>query len=201
MRQVYLFLLSLMSFANLCFGAPAEEQPMSNSSKNQHPIVLLKTNKGDIKIELDGEKAPISVKNFLEYVSQGHYNHTIFHRVIDGFMIQGGGFSADMQQKPTLAPIKNEADNGLLNKRGTLAMARTSLVDSATAQFFINVNDNAFLDFKSKNPREYGYSVFGCVIEGMDVVDKIKKVKTGTRGAFENVPTEVVEIIEAKQIS
>lgn len=198
MSQVCLFLVSLMSFASLCFSS-IEDQSMSKPMKN--PVVLIKTNKGDIKIELDAEKAPVSVQNFLQYVQDGQYDHTIFHRVIDGFMIQGGGFTTDMNQKSTRAPIKNEADNGLLNKRGTIAMARTSDVNSATAQFFINVTDNAFLDFKSKNPREYGYAVFGKVIEGIDIVDKIKKVKTGSKGPFENVPVESVEIIEVKPIS
>lgn len=202
MSQVCLFLMSLMSFASLCFASTAKDLPMSNGqTSNLHPIVLLKTTKGDIKIELDAEKAPITVKNFLDYVNEGHYDHTIFHRVIDGFMIQGGGFTPDMQQKSTHAAIKNEADNGLVNKRGTIVMARTSDVNSATAQFFINVVDNSFLNFKSKNPREYGYAVFGRVIEGMDVVDKIKNVKTGTKGPFENVPVEAVEILEAKQLS
>jgi len=167
---------------------------------NNHPVVLIKTNVGDIRVELNAEKAPISVKNFLEYVNTGHYNNTIFHRVIDGFMIQGGGFTKDFKQKPTNAAIQNEADNGLKNLRGTLAMARTSDVNSATAQFFINVVDNNFLDFRAKNPREYGYSVFGEVTEGMDVVDKIKKAKTGSFGPYQDVPVETIEIIEAKQL-
>lgn len=173
---------------------------MSKQTVTKNPIVLLKTSQGDIKIELYADKAPISVKNFLQYVNEGHYDHTIFHRVIDGFMIQGGGFTKDMQQKPTHAAIKNEADNGLKNTRGTLAMARTGEVNSASAQFFINVTDNPFLNFTGKTPREYGYAVFGQVIDGMKVVDKIKNVKTGTKGPFENVPVEAVEIIEAKQL-
>jgi peptidyl-prolyl cis-trans isomerase B (cyclophilin B) len=189
----------MMSFANLCFAASGSVTIMS-TKPTQNPVVLLKTNKGDIKIELNAEKAPISVKNFLQYVNEGHYDHTIFHRVIDGFMIQGGGFTADMKQKPTHAPIQNEADNGLLNKRGTIAMARTSDVNSASAQFFINVSDNSFLDFKGKNPRDYGYAVFGKVIEGMDTIDKIKNAKTGSKGPHENVPVEPIEIIEAKEI-
>ncbi len=200
MSQVCLiFFVSMMSFANLCFAASGSVTIMS-TKPTQNPVVLLKTNKGDIKIELNAEKAPISVKNFLQYVNEGHYDHTIFHRVIDGFMIQGGGFTADMKQKPTHAPIQNEADNGLLNKRGTIAMARTSDVNSASAQFFINVSDNSFLDFKGKNPRDYGYAVFGKVIEGMDTIDKIKNAKTGSKGPHENVPVEPIEIIEAKEI-
>lgn len=159
----------------------------------KNPIVLMKTSKGDLTIELFEDKAPISVKNFLEYANEGFYNGTIFHRVIDGFMVQGGGFSSDMTQKTTKAPIKNEATNGVKNTRGTLAMARTGVVDSATAQFFINVVDNPYLDYQS--PGNYGYAVFGKVIKGMDVVDKIKDVKTGTKGPHRDVPVEPVEII------
>lgn len=199
MNRIHLFFITLMSIASVCFSSNAKDAQMTEKTKN--PIVLLKTNQGDIKVELFADKAPISVKNFLQYVNEGFYNHTIFHRVIEGFMIQGGGFTKDMQQKSTHAAIKNEAENGLSNKRGTLAMARTSDVNSATAQFFINTVDNPFLDFKGKTPREYGYCVFGKVIDGMDVVDKIKKVKTSTKGPFENVPVETVEIIEAKQSS
>lgn len=164
-----------------------------------NPIVLIKTNKGDIKVELFQKEAPNSVKNFLQYVKDGHYNNTIFHRVIDGFMIQGGGFTKDFKQKPTKAPIKNEADNGLKNTRGTLAMARTSVVDSATNQFFINVADNSFLDFRSKTPSGYGYAVFGKVIEGMDVVDKIKGAKTGSNGMYQDVPKDTIEILEVTE--
>jgi len=155
--------------------------------KGGNPVVLIKTNKGDIKVELDKEKAPISVENFLSYVNDGSYNGTIFHRVIKNFMIQGGGFTADMKQKPTKDPIKNEAKNGLSNAKGTLAMARTSVVDSATSQFFINLIDNKFLDHGT---RDYGYAVFGKVIEGMDVVDKIAIVPTG----YQDVPTETITI-------
>lgn len=169
-------------------------------TKAKHPVVLIKTTAGDIKVELDGDKAPLSTKNFLEYVNEGHYNGTIFHRVIEGFMVQGGGFTKDMQQKPVHAAIKIESDNGLKNKRGTLAMARTSDPNSATAQFFINVVDNDFLDYKSKTSTGYGYAVFGHVTEGMDVVDKIRKAKTGNKGPFGDVPVETIEIIEAKEI-
>ncbi|MEI8365713.1 MAG: peptidylprolyl isomerase [Parachlamydiaceae bacterium] len=174
---------------------------MSKQAAGKNPIVLIKTTAGDITVELNAEKAPASVKNFMTYVNEGHYNGTIFHRVIDGFMIQGGGFTKDMQQKSVHAPIAIESDNGLLNKRGTLAMARTSDPNSATAQFFINVSDNAFLDFKGKNQRDYGYAVFGTVTNGMNVVDQMKKVKTSTKGPFENVPVDPIEILDVKQIN
>ena len=200
-RVCLFFMLSLMSFANLCFSATPEAVQMTDQPSNsKNPVVLLKTNKGDIKIELYADKAPITVKNFLQYVNEGHFNGTIFHRVIEGFMVQGGGFTQDMQQKQTHAPIKNEADNGL-SICLTVAMARTSDVNSASAQFFINVVDNPFLDFKGKNPREYGYCVFGKVTEGMDVIDQIRKAKTGTKGPFENVPVDAIVITDAKQIS
>ena len=152
------------------------------------------TSMGTITLELDDAKAPVTVTNFVDYAKAGHYNGTIFHRVIDGFMIQGGGFTPAMDQKPTKAPIKNEASNGLSNKRGTIAMARTMVVDSATSQFFINLVDNGFLDYKGPDPRTYGYAVFGKVTDGMDVVDKIAKVKTGFAGPHQNVPEEPVVI-------
>ena len=160
-------------------------------------MVVLKTNKGDIKIELFADKAPDTVKNFLQYVDQKFYDGTIFHRVIDGFMIQGGGFTADMNQKPTGKPVQNEAGNGVKNTRGTLAMARTSDPHSATAQFFINVADNEFLNFRSKDVQGYGYCVFGKVVEGMDVVEKIKGVATGNKGFHQNVPVDAVVIESA----
>ena len=201
-RVILLLTLGMISMANLCCAANIKEpQTMTKEQTSKNPVVLIKTTAGDITVELDAAKAPISVKNFLTYVNEGHYHGTIFHRVIDGFMIQGGGFTKDMTQKPVHAPIAIEADNGLLNKRGTLAMARTSDVNSATAQFFVNVSDNAFLDFRGKNPRDYGYAVFGKVTSGMDIVDKIKKVKTGSKGPFQDVPVESIEIVEAKQIS
>ncbi|MFH0954204.1 MAG: peptidylprolyl isomerase [Verrucomicrobiota bacterium] len=159
-------------------------------------MVTIRTSKGSIKVELNQKAAPVTVQNFLQYVESKHYNGTIFHRVIDGFMIQGGGFTKDFVQKPTRAPIRNEAGNGLKNERGTLAMARTSDINSATSQFFINVADNAFLNHSAPNPQAYGYCVFGKVVEGMDVVDQIKSVPTGRRGPHENVPTEPVEILE-----
>ncbi|MCZ7593405.1 MAG: peptidylprolyl isomerase [Kiritimatiellae bacterium] len=162
-------------------------------------MVTLKTSQGDITIELYPDKAPDTVANFLEYVSSGFYNGTIFHRVIDGFMIQGGGFTENMQQKPTRRPVKNEAANDLKNERGTLAMARTGDPHSATAQFFINVKDNDFLNYTSSDQRGFGYCVFGKVVAGMDAVDKIKGVRTSTQGYFENVPVEPVVIIEATE--
>lgn len=161
--------------------------------------VRLTTNHGDIVLELDEEKAPKTVENFLAYVDKGHYDGTIFHRVIPGFMVQGGGFKPGMDQKPTDAPIDNEADNGLKNLAYTVAMARTNDPHSATAQFFINVNDNDFLNFTSKSPNGWGYAVFGKVVEGQDVVDKIKAVKTGTRGFHQDVPKDDVVITSAKR--
>lgn len=161
--------------------------------------VIIKTTKGDITVELDGDKAPKTVKNFLEYADSGHYNGTVFHRVIDGFMVQGGGMDKNMKEKPTNAPIKNEANNGLKNNRGTLAMARTNVVDSATSQFFINVVDNDFLNYKGDHPSQYGYCVFGKVVKGMDVVDAIKDVKTKNFGHYQNVPQEPVEIISVER--
>ncbi|MDR3567543.1 MAG: peptidylprolyl isomerase [Syntrophobacteraceae bacterium] len=157
-------------------------------------MVLMKTSLGQIKIELWPEKAPESVKNFLRYVNEGFYNGTIFHRVISNFMIQGGGFTTDMAQKPTQAPIKNEARSDVGNERGTIAMARTMVVDSATSQFFINVVDNTSLNHMDNTPAGYGYAVFGKIIDGMDVVDKIKDVATTTRGPFQNVPVTPVVI-------
>ena len=154
----------------------------------------IETSMGSITLELDAAKAPVTVKNFCDYAKGGHYNGTIFHRVIDGFMIQGGGFTAAMDQKPTNSPIKNEATNGLSNARGTIAMARTQVVDSATSQFFINLTDNTFLDHRAPDPRGFGYAVFGKVTDGMDVVDKIAKVKTRSVGYYENVPEEAVTI-------
>ena len=163
-------------------------------------MIKLHTNFGVIALDLDAEKAPETVKNFIAYAEAGHYDNTVFHRVIDGFMIQGGGFDASMNQKPTRAPIKNEAANGLLNKRGTLAMARTAIVDSATSQFFINVKDNGFLDFRAPNPQGFGYCVFGEVVEGLDVVDQIKGVRTATKAGMSDVPLETVEILSVTRV-
>jgi len=163
--------------------------------------VDLQTNKGTIRIELDDAKAPLSSKNFLAYVDAGHYNGTVFHRVIPGFMIQGGGFEPGMKQKSTQAPITNEANNGLKNDHYTLAMARTSAPHSATAQFFINTTDNGFLNFKSESPQGWGYAVFGKVVSGQDVVDSIEKVATGSRGGHGDVPTEDVVIVSATRVA
>ncbi|HWP57973.1 MAG TPA: peptidylprolyl isomerase [Candidatus Acidoferrales bacterium] len=167
---------------------------MTNEPKTRNPTVLMTTSKGDIRIELFADRAPITVKNFLSYVGEKFYDGLIFHRVIPGFMIQGGGFDAAMRQKSTHSPIKNEATNGLKNKRGTIAMARTAVVDSATAQFFINVNDNDFLDHRDASAEGYGYAVFGRVIEGLDVVRQIETVRTTSRGFHRDVPVEAVVI-------
>lgn len=162
-----------------------------------NPHVLLNTSMGEIELELEAEKAPVSVKNFLEYVESGFYDGTVFHRVIPGFMVQGGGFDESMNQKKTGEPIKNEADNGLHNVRGTLAMARTQNVNSATSQFFINHRDNDFLDHGG---RDFGYAVFAKVVRGMDVVDQIAQVPTGNRSMMQNVPLTPVKIVSAKKL-
>jgi peptidyl-prolyl cis-trans isomerase A (cyclophilin A) len=166
------------------------------AADKKNPVVVLDTTKGAIEIELYADKAPVTVKNFLEYVKKGHYDGTIFHRVIPGFMIQGGGFSKDMEQKPTSDPIKNEADNGVKNDRGTIAMARTSDPNSATAQFFINVVDNEGLN--RPKPDGHGYAVFGKVVKGLDVADAIVKVPTTSRGGHQNVPEEPIVVKSAK---
>ena len=163
--------------------------------------VKLTTNHGDILIELDAEKAPLSVANFLQYVRAGHYDGTVFHRVIKGFMVQGGGMTADMKQKPTEAPIQNEANNGLKNAHYTLAMARTNAPHSATAQFFINTTDNGFLNFTSESPSGWGYAVFGKVVAGQDVVDAIEGVKTGRSAGHADVPLEDVVITQATLVA
>ena len=168
----------------------------SAAADGKQSMVTIKTSMGDIKIKLFDKAAPETVKNFLQYVTDGQYNNTIFHRVISGFMIQGGGFDASFNQKQTRQPIKNEADNGLSNKRGTVAMARTADPNSATAQFFINVADNKFLDFKAANRQQYGYCIFGEVIAGMDVVDKIRNVSTVSKNGFQDVPSENIVILE-----
>jgi peptidyl-prolyl cis-trans isomerase A (cyclophilin A) len=181
-------ILSVVTLSLLLYGGIAA----AAGSPAKNPVVLVKTSMGDVKIELDPQKAPITVKNFLEYVKSGFYNGTIFHRVIPGFMVQGGGFTVDMQEKKTRAPIKNEATNGLKNDRGTIAMARMPNPDSATAQFFINVVNNDALN--RPLPDGFGYAVFGRVTSGMEVVDKIAKVKTVTRMGFQDVPEAPVVI-------
>ncbi|UUO12029.1 peptidylprolyl isomerase [Alcaligenes faecalis] len=182
-------------------SSPAMAADSSTSSEgtsmSTSPRVQLQTNQGIILIELNAEKAPNTVANFVDYVSSGFYDGTVFHRVINNFMIQGGGFEADMKQKATNAPVKNEADNGLKNDKYTLAMARTSDPHSATAQFFINVADNDFLNFTAPTANGWGYAVFGRVIEGMDVVDKIKTVRTGNKGFHQDVPVEDVVLEKA----
>ncbi len=165
-----------------------------NSAMAANPVVIIDTSMGAIEVELNEAKAPISVKNFLGYVKDGFYDKTIFHRVINGFMIQGGGMTADMKEKRTKAPIKNEAGNGLTNSVGTIAMARTGVVDSATSQFFINVSDNMALDHKGESADSFGYAVFGKVTSGLHVVERIKKVKTGMMGGHGDVPMDTVLI-------
>ena len=167
----------------------------SNAAKDSGTLVVMKTSLGDIELSLDAEKAPLSVENFLAYADSGHYDGTVFHRVIADFMIQGGGFDENLQQKQTQNPIENEAVNGLKNVRYSIAMARTSVVNSATSQFFINVVDNAFLDHRDTSTRGFGYAVFGSVVSGMDVVDKIAAVQTGAAGNFRSdVPVETIVI-------
>ena len=187
--------ISLCAMALQCTAWAAGPE----SAKTSNPIVSMKTSEGLIRIELWADKAPETVENFLAYVDEGFFNDTIFHRVIDGFMIQGGGFTPDMTQKPTHHPVKNEASAELKNVRGTIAMARTMVVDSATSQFFINVVDNSSLDHRSDSQSGFGYAVFGKVIEGMDVVDKIKSVATANSGPFQNVPVKPVIIESVKR--
>ncbi|MBX3663312.1 MAG: peptidyl-prolyl cis-trans isomerase [Burkholderiales bacterium] len=163
-------------------------------------MIKLHTNHGVISLELDAAKAPDTVANFIKYVEDGHYSNTIFHRVIDGFMIQGGGFEPGMKQKPTREPVQNEANNGLRNDRYTIAMARTSAPHSASAQFFINVSDNDFLNHTAPTPQGWGYCVFGRVVDGTEVVDKIRKVKTGSKGMHQDVPVEDVIIEKAEVV-
>jgi peptidyl-prolyl cis-trans isomerase A (cyclophilin A)/peptidyl-prolyl cis-trans isomerase B (cyclophilin B) len=189
-RRYFLSLLLTLTMGSTFAAANAVNAPNPNAA----PKVTLKTNMGDIVLELYPDKAPKTVNNFIKYVKEGHYKGTIFHRVIDGFMIQGGGYDKEMREKPVHAPIENEAKNGLKNETYTVAMARTGNPHSATAQFFVNVNDNAALDYPSRVG--WGYCVFGKVIGGMEVVDKIKLVKTGDKGTFQNVPLEPV-IIES----
>lgn len=187
-------ILSVSAVSLFLFGGILQAVAADHPAKN--PVVLMETSMGNIKIQLDPQKAPVSAQNFLDYVYSGFYNGTIFHRVISNFMIQGGGFTAEMKQKATKAPIKNEGGNGLKNDRGTIAMARTSDPDSATAQFFINVVNNDMLNRPS--PDGYGYAVFGKVVGGMDVVDKIAKVQTGMRMGMGDVPDTTVVIKSMK---
>jgi cyclophilin family peptidyl-prolyl cis-trans isomerase len=176
------------------FLAAAIPTSSEEKAKENNPQVYVKTNVGGFTLELYPDKAPVTVENFLNYVEKGYYGETIFHRVIKGFMVQGGGFTSDMRQKDTAPPIKNEADNGLKNKKYTIAMARTNVVDSATSQFFINTVDNTGLDHKNKSQSGYGYCVFGKVIEGTEVIDKIEAAKTTTKGSYADVPVKPVVI-------
>ena len=173
----------------------------ANTASADAVQVLMQTSEGDITLELDQAKAPGTVENFLGYVDAGHYDGTIFHRVIKGFMVQGGGFDADFSQKDTRAPINNEADNGLDNDRGTIAMARTSDPHSATAQFFINHGDNAFLNFSAPTAQGWGYTVFGKVVDGMEVVDRIAEVRTGSKGPHGDVPAETITINAVSRVA
>lgn len=211
LKIVKLFsILSLILFAAACAKqelnttAPTKQETKqisqkSNSQENTMQVSL-KTNKGEILLELDGKNAPNTVENFVQYVKDGHYNGTIFHRVIKGFMIQGGGFNPDMDQLPTREPIMNEADNGLKNNKYTIAMARTMDPDSATAQFFINTNDNDFLNFRSQTPQGWGYAVFGKVVKGQEVVDAIESVATTRKYPHDDVPVEAVIIEKAELV-
>ena len=203
-------LIAFVSFFLLLGGCNAQEsstqskavketktETKTGAKMSANPIVKIETNKGTITLELDAEKAPNSSANFVSYVESGFYDGLIFHRVIPGFMVQGGGMTPDMSEKPNNAPIKNEANNGLKNDRGTIAMARTNDPHSATSQFFINLKDNNFLNHTSESPQGWGYAVFGKVTDGMDVVDAIEKVKTGNHGPHGDVPLEAVTIIKA----
>jgi peptidyl-prolyl cis-trans isomerase B (cyclophilin B) len=192
-----LFLISILTL--LTFGSIAHAEDKKNMAANQQ--VKLETSLGDIIIELNAEKAPISAQNFIDYVNSGFYDGTIFHRVIPGFMAQGGGFDKDFKQKSVKAPIKNEADNGVKNTRGTLAMARTNDPESATAQFFINLKDNGFLNHTAKTSQGWGYAVFGQVIDGMEVVDKMAEQPTGSNGGHQDVPKTTITINKASLVS
>ncbi|MBD3337314.1 MAG: peptidyl-prolyl cis-trans isomerase [Candidatus Eisenbacteria bacterium] len=203
-RRIAILTISLVAAAVMLApaGVPAQEEAVAVAEEGASKEaaankVLFKTTKGDLVIELYPDEAPLTVDNFLRYVREGFYDGTIFHRVIPGFVIQGGGFTSEMNKKSTHPPIKNEADNGLKNLRGTLSMARTNDIHSATSQFFINLRDNASLDHRGDNPQAYGYAVFGKVVEGMDVVDEIAAVETGKRGMYSDVPKETIVVEEA----
>lgn len=196
-KNVIALSLGLCCLANLCFSQ-TEEKTAVKTEKPAHPTVEMKTNLGTLEIELYPEKAPKTVENFLQYIKDGHYDKTIFHRVIPGFVVQGGGFTVDFKQKPTRTPVEIESDNGLKNTRGTLSMARTSDPNSATSQFFINLNDNVSLDFRSKSLSGWGYAVFGKVTKGMDIVDQMAKVKTVSNGPHQDVPVNPIEIQSVK---
>lgn len=190
---MHLFFIVLLFIVTGCHSSSPQKQ---QESFMENPLVLIRTSLGEIQVELFAETAPQTVKNFLQYVDDKQYDHTIFHRVIDGFMIQGGGMTTDFKEKSTRGAIRNEADNKVANKRGTIAMARTSEIHSASAQFFINVADNDFLNFRSPTQEGFGYCVFGKVVKGMDIVDQIKSVKTGTSKGHRDVPVQTIEILE-----
>lgn len=190
MKKFVIFAIFILGLAFVDLGLCA-------TKPGDAPLVRLETSLGDIVVQLDARKAPITTANFIQYVKSGHYDNTIFHRVINNFMIQGGGFTPEMKEKRTLAPIKNEANNGLKNRKYTIAMARTPDPHSASSQFFINTRDNDFLDFKAQTPNGWGYAVFGKVVQGQDVVDKIETVATGRRAGHDDVPTTPVIIKKA----
>lgn len=197
LSRAFLLMLTFCCALAVQFSAKAAEEQAMEKPKN--PVVVMKTSEGTVRIELWPDKAPITVKNFLEYVDEGFYDGTIFHRVIENFMIQGGGFTPDMKQKSTHAPIKNEASDELKNEVGTIAMARTRELDSATSQFFVNVVNNSSLDHRDNTQAGYGYAVFGKVLDGMDVVNKIKKVPTTRVSMFQDVPAKPVVIESVKR--
>ena len=194
---IYGIVITICFALSACKPSQNTENGEEMATNTENAIVKLQTSMGDITIELDTNKAPITAENFLRYVKEGFYDGTIFHRVIPNFMIQGGGFTDNMQQKKTHPNIKNEADNGLKNDRGTIAMARTPDPDSASSQFFINLKNNDFLNFKDKSMQGWGYCVFGKVVAGMEVVDKIATVKTGTSKGHQDVPTRTISIVKA----
>lgn len=198
MKKINAILVCMVLACAICvLPAFAADTTDASSKLPDFPEVELETSLGNIVVQLDAKKAPVTVANFLNYVKSGHYNGVIFHRVIKDFMIQGGGFTPELSEKPTLAPIQNEADNGLKNRKYTIAMARTPDPHSASAQFFINTKDNDFLDFKARNPMGWGYAVFGKVIKGQDVVDRIEKVATGSKNGMDDVPMAPVVINKA----
>ncbi len=202
---IFVLLLSMSILTSCIKKTDSDQNQISNDSANKddkmkksnNPIVVFETSKGNFEVELYADKAPISVANFISYVNSSFYDGLIFHRVIGNFMVQGGGFDKDLNQKKTLAPIKNEAKNGLSNDRYTIAMARTPIIDSATSQFFINVVDNKGLNYRGESMQEYGYAVFGKVVSGFDVIDSIKVVKTHSVGPYDDVPVEPVAINRA----
>lgn len=204
-KYVLLILAVILTLLYFIFFSKEELRVMNNKQNEEFvsegPIVEIKTNVGTIKLQLFPEKAPITVENFLQYIKDDHYNNTLFHRVIDGFMIQGGGYTSDLNIKPTRAPIKNEAQNGLSNKIGTIAMARSQEINSATSQFYINVADNhESLDYKGSTPHQYGYCVFGKVVDGMDIVNQIKSVETHSLGPHQALPAKPIEILSVETV-